>query len=88
MSFFSNNLNAFFFTTPVAQPGSGPKYLLTGAADWESPDLGPRGMCLNWCDDACTWETPEWSTMHIYLSSDWQTLTCPNADAIGRSCEP
>lgn len=80
-------LNAFFFTSPVAQPGSGAWYLLTGAADWESPALSSSLMCQNWCDDDnCSWET-SWATMHIYLSSNYKDLTCPNGKgAVGRSC--
>ncbi len=81
-------LNAFFFTSPVAQPGSGAAYLLTGAADWESPALVESNMCQNWCDESCAFETPSWATMHVYLSSQWKTLTCPNGSGpVGRSCK-
>lgn len=81
-------LNAFFFTSPVAQPGSSNWYLLTGAADWESPALVEKAMCLNWCDESCKFETSSWATMHIYLSSAWKTLTCPHGSGpVGRSCE-
>jgi len=81
-------LNAFFFTSPVSQPGSGAQYLLNGAADWESPALVEKAMCLNWCDESCSFTTSSWATMHIYLSSQWKTLTCPNGSGpIGRSCD-
>lgn len=81
-------LNAFFFTSPVSQPGSGTRYLLNGAADWESPALVEKNMCQNWCDESCKFETSSWATMHIYLSSAWKTLTCPNGSGpVGRSCE-
>lgn len=81
-------LNAFFFTSPVSQPGSGTRYLLNGAADWESPALVEKAMCLNWCDESCKFDTSSWATMHIYLSSAWQTLTCPHGSGpVGRSCE-
>lgn len=85
----SNSLNAFFFTVPVAQHGSGLQYLTTGAADWESPALTESGMCLNWCDETCSFETPQWATMHIYLSSNWDDLKCPNGEgSFDRSCTP
>lgn len=81
-------LNAFFFTSPVSQPGSGAQYLLNGAADWESPALVEKAMCLNWCDESCEFKTSSWATMHIYLSSQWKTLTCPNGSGpVGRSCD-
>jgi hypothetical protein len=81
-------LNAFFFPSPVAQPGSANKYLLSGAADWESPALVESAMCLNWCDESCQFETTSWATMHIYVSSAWKTLTCPHGSGpVGRSCE-
>lgn len=80
-------LNAFFFASPVAQPGSSLWYLLSGAADWESPALPSSLMCENWCDDEnCHWEE-SWATMHIYLSSAWEELTCPGGSGpVGRSC--
>ena len=80
-------LNAFFFATPVAQPGSSYKYLLNGNADWESPALNENNMCQNWCDDNCHWETPSWATMHIYLDSAWSDLKCPGGKGfLGRTC--
>ncbi len=84
----TGTLNAFFFTTPVAQPGSSNWYLLTGAADWESPDLNSKMMCMNYCDDEnCEFDN-HWATMHIYLDSVWESLTCPGGSGvIGRSCD-
>ena len=83
----SGVLNAFFFASPVPQPGSSLWYLLTGAADWESPALPSSLMCENFCDDdACHWDVT-WATMHIYLSSEWEELTCPGGSGpVGRSC--
>ena len=56
-------------------------------ADWESPALKPSMMCKNWCDDACTWES-SWSTLHIFLKSDFKDVKCPGAHdpILGRSC--
>ena len=81
-------LGAFFFTTPVAQPGSSLWNMLSAKADWESPALSPSNMCKNWCDDECTWET-SWSTMHIFLKADFKDVTCPGAKdpILGMSCQ-
>jgi len=83
----TGTLNAFFFTTPVAQPGSSSWYLLTGGADWESPDLNSEMMCMNFCDDDnCEYDNT-WATMHIYLDSVWDGLVCPGGSGpVGRSC--
>lgn len=81
-------LNAFFFTTPVAQPGSSAWNILTGKEDWESPALTPALMCQNWCDDSCTWDS-SWATMHLFVKQDYKDLKCPGAsklDPIGISC--
>lgn len=83
----TGKLNAFFFASPVAQPGSGAKYLLNGKADWESPALTSSLMCQNWCDDNCHWDE-SWATMHIYVSSEYKSLTCPNGHGpVGQSCD-
>jgi hypothetical protein len=84
----SGTLNAFFFTTPVTQPGSSLWNLASGKADWESPALTPKLMCKNWCDDDCTWES-SWSTMHLFTQKDYNDLECPGVsrfDPIGISC--
>mmetsp|Transcript_80147 Transcript_80147/g.120460 ORF Transcript_80147/g.120460 Transcript_80147/m.120460 type:complete len:265 (+) Transcript_80147:142-936(+) len=71
----NGTINAFFFTTPVAQPGS--DYLLHKPGDWETPDLSPSQMCENFCNSTCTWPgVDDWSTMHIYLNSQWSYITC------------
>jgi hypothetical protein len=84
----TGTLRAFFFTSPVSQPGSSITHILTGDADWESPALNEGNMCQNWCDDACNWTTPAWGTLHIFLNSEYETLTCPGASNVFpyRSC--
>ena len=84
----AGTLNAFFFTTPVAQPGSSLWNIASGKADWESPALTPSLMCKNWCDDECTWES-SWATMHLFTRKDYLELECPGVskfDPIGISC--
>lgn len=66
-------IHAIFFTTPVAQPGA----LLFGHGDWDTPALTATLMCDNFCQANCHWNTHFWSTMHLYLNSDWKTAECP-----------
>ena len=74
-------LSTFFFTTPVAQPGS--NYLLHYPGDWETPSLNPSNMCENFCNSTCTWPgVSSWSTMHIYVNSQWSYISCPNGEGI------
>lgn len=76
-------IHAIFFTTPVAQPGAA----LFGHGDWETPALTASLMCQNFCAKDCHWTTWFWSTMHIYLNSDWESATCPGGSGlVGRSC--
>ena len=81
----NGTLSTFFFTTPVKQPGSNP---LSIPGDWEVPALTPPDMCLNYCDSTCTWPGVDyWSTMHIYINSQWTYITCPNGSGpIDREC--
>lgn len=66
---------------------SGSKDLISAKHDWEAPALNPESMCMNWCDDSCTWKTDAWSTMHIFLSSSWEALKCPGGTGLfNRSC--
>lgn len=84
----SGKLNAFFFTTPVAQPGSSVWNIASGKEDWESPALTPTLMCENWCDDECTWKS-SWATMHLFLHKDYADVKCPGVskfDPVGVSC--
>ena len=81
----AGTLNAFFFTTPVAQPGSSLWNIASGKADWEVPALTPSLMCKNWCDEDCTWKS-SWSTMHLFTQKDYEGLVCPGADILGVSC--
>ena len=78
----TGTLNAFFITTPVAQPG------IQDA--WDTIPLPPAYMCVNWCDDKCdgtNWDTPAWATMHLYVNSQWPGIKCPNpGEPLGRSC--
>jgi len=82
----NGTISTIFFTTPVKQPGS--DYLLYNPGDWESPALTPRLMCENYCDDNCEWPgVSHWSTMHVYLNSQWSYITCPNGKGVvGREC--
>lgn len=79
----TGHIHAFFFATPVAQFGAA----LLGHGDWETPALTPSLMCQNFCASNCAWKTDLWSTMHIYLNSEWDGLECPGGSGIvGRSC--
>jgi hypothetical protein len=82
----NGTISTIFFTTPVKQPGS--DYVLNKPGDWETPALTPDQMCENWCDSTCNWSGVEyWSTMHIYLNSQWSYITCPNGEGIiKRAC--
>jgi len=88
--FYPPNMNGtistIFFTTPVKQPGA--DYVLYKPGDWETPALTPSEMCLNFCDDSCSWDGVDyWSTMHIYLNSQWSYIGCPNGKTpIDREC--
>jgi len=84
----TGKLNAFFFASPVSQPGSSLKYAMHGAADWEVPALPSSLMCQNFCDDDnCKFDS-SYATMHIYLSSEWEDLKCPSGSGpVGRSCD-
>lgn len=71
----NGTINAIFFATPVAQPGS--DYLLYKPGDWETPSLTPSQMCENFCNEDCEWPgVHKWSTMHIYLNSQWSYISC------------
>jgi len=82
----TGTISTIFFTTPVAQPGA--DYVLYKPGDWETPALSPSEMCENYCNSTCTWPgVSKWSTMHIYLNSQWSTITCPNGKGfVGREC--
>jgi len=90
-------INAIFFATPVAQPGS--DYVLHKPGDWETPALTPSEMCENFCDSDCQWDgVDKWSTMHIYFNSQWSyikcdggsgplSILCPSASSMTTTCQ-
>jgi len=62
-------LSAFFFTSPRVQ-------LSEPLGPWEGPI--PSGlMCLNWCNNTCSFDSSFFSTLHFYLD-DPSLNTCDN----------
>jgi len=82
--YWKGQLTTFMIITPEPQRGGIPP----GDGYWDQPPLPPSLMCQNWCDDSCAWHNT-WSTIHIFLTSDWATIVPePNeGPPVYRSCE-
>jgi len=40
-------------------------------------------MCENFCNSTCTWPgVDHWSTMHIYLNSQWSYISCEGGSGL------
>ena len=62
-----DEINAVFFASSINQNG------LFSTHEWEPVPLPDKAMCLNTCDDDCTFEgTKLWSTMHWYFNDNKQ----------------
>jgi len=59
-------LSAFFFNTATIQ-------IAEPFSPWEIVTSGL--MCLNWCDDSCSWDVSFWNTLHFYVD-DHSLNTC------------
>jgi len=70
-------VNAIFFASTLDQVS----IPIVAANHWEPKSLSDHEMCVNTCDDDCTFgETADgvWSTMHIYLK-DHRSVVCPKS---------
>jgi len=78
--YWNETLTTFMIISPSTQTAI--------ATVWDGNPLTGPLMCQNWCDDSCSWDAPLWSTLHIFLTSDYVNILPPNNEGppVYRTC--